>query len=96
MAYVVSYVVPFAAAANTTDANSRWALALFAAMIALLYIRSAVFYVHPLLLLVGVHVYEGSRDGVPVVILTRQRYLRQQCHLRVVRISQNVYSEVFS
>lgn len=99
MAYVVSYVVPFAAAANPADPahpdhTTRWALAFFAVMVAMLYIRSAVFYVHPLLLLAGVHVYEASRDGVPVVILTKQRYLRQECHLRVVKIGQNVYAEV--
>lgn len=92
MAYVVSYVVPFAAATNQ-DPATRWALALFAAMIAVLYIRSAVFFVHPLLLLAGIHVYEASRNGVPVIVLTRQRYLRQHSSLRVASIAHNVYLE---
>jgi len=94
MAYVVSYVVPFAAATNADDTATRWALALFATLIAVLYIRAAVFYVHPLLLLAGIHVYEATRDGVPVIVLTRQRHLRQKCQLQVVRIGPNVYSEV--
>lgn len=92
MAYVVSYVVPFAAATNK-DSATRWALALFAVMIAVLYVRSAVFYVHPLLLLAGIHVYEASRNGVPVIVLTRQRYLRQSSTLKVVSIALNVYLE---
>lgn len=68
-------------------------LALFAVMIAVLYIRSAVFYVHPLLLLAGIHVYEASRNGVPVIVLTRERYLRQSCDLKVVSVALNVYLE---
>ncbi|MBI5341591.1 MAG: hypothetical protein HZB45_28260 [Mycolicibacterium rufum] len=94
MAYVVSYVVPFAAATNADDPATRWALALFAALIAVLYIRAAVFCVHPLLLLAGIHVYEATHDGVPTIVLTRQRHLRQQCRLQVVRIAPNVYAEV--
>lgn len=92
MAYVVSYVVPFAAATNT-DYATRFGLALFAGIIAVLYIRSAVFYVHPLLLLAGVHVYEAARNDVPVIVLTRQPYLRQNCNLRVVSLGLNVYVE---
>ena len=93
MAYVVSYVVPFAAATDATDHRTRSALAVFAALIAILYIRSAVYFVHPLLLLAGVHVYEASRDGVPMVVLTRQTHLRQSCNLQVVNIGPNVYVE---
>lgn len=94
MAYVVSYVVPFAAATNADDPATRWALAVFAALIAVLYIRAAVFYVHPLLLLAGIHVYEATHQGVPVIVLTRQRHLRQQSRLQTVRIAPNVYAEV--
>jgi hypothetical protein len=93
MAYVVSYVVPFAAVTDKGDDSTRLALAVFAGLIAVLYIRSAVYYVHPLLLLVGIHVYEATRHGVPVVVLTRQRYLRQTCTLRVINIGPNVYVE---
>lgn len=94
MAYVVSYVVPFAAAVDPEADEMQLALAVFAALIALLYIRSAVFYVHPLLLLAGVHVYDGERDGVPITLLTRQRHLRHDTTLNVIRISDNTYREV--
>lgn len=93
MAYVVTYVVPFAAATDETPQPTRVALALFACLIAILYIRSAVYYVHPLLLLYGIHVYEVSRGGAPCIVLTRQRQLRQQESLRVIHIGQNVYME---
>ena len=93
MAYVVSYVVPFAAAADASSGETRWALAVFAALIAVLYVRSAVFYVHPLLLLAGIHVYEATRNDVPVIVLTRQRQLRQSTQMTVIRIGSHVYLE---
>jgi hypothetical protein len=93
MAYVVSYVVPFAAATDKTDEATRVALAVFACLVAVLYIRSSVYYVHPLLLLFGIHVYEATRHDVPVIILTRRRQLRQSTNLRVISIGDNVYME---
>jgi hypothetical protein len=93
MAYVMSYVVPFAAATDKNDDSTRLALGLFACLIAVLYIRSAVYYVHPLLLLVGIHVYEATRHDVPVIVLTRQRHLRQTSNLRVINIGPNIYVE---
>jgi len=93
MNWVVTYVVPFAAAIDGGSPSSRWALLLFAVIVAALYVRSSVFYVHPLLLLAGFHVYEATREGIPVIVLTPQRNLRQRCTLRTVRISPNVYLE---
>lgn len=93
MAYVVTYVVPFAAAASTMESGGRWALVLFACLIGALYIRSNIFYVHPLLLMVGIHVYEVSRQGVPCVLLTRRGYVRQVEQLPVVEIASNVFVE---
>ncbi|TIC79004.1 hypothetical protein [Nocardioides sp. GY 10127] len=93
MAYLVTYVVPFAAATDGTDHGSRVGLAMFAGLVAVLYLRSSVYYVHPLLLLYGIHVHEATRQGVPVIILTRQRFLRQSADLRVISIGDNVYME---
>lgn len=93
MAYVVTYVVPFAAAASTLESGGRWALVLFACLIGTLYIRSGVFYVHPLLLIVGIHAYEVTRSGIPCMLLTRRGYLRQVEQLPVAEISPNVFVE---
>lgn len=93
MAYVVSYVVPFAAATDKADQATRLALVMFAGLVAVLYIRSSVYYVHPLLLLFGIHVYEATRHDVPVIILTRERQLRQSTDIRVINIGDNVYME---
>ncbi|MBF4514152.1 hypothetical protein ITJ66_16825 [Plantibacter sp. VKM Ac-2885] len=93
MSYVVSYVVPFAAAASDIDEGARWALVLFAVLIGVLYVRSAVFYVHPLLLMVGIHAYEVSLNGTPAMLLSRRRHIGQTERISVVEIGTNVYAE---
>jgi hypothetical protein len=93
MAFFVSYVVPFAAAQDA-QVRTRVALGLFAIIIAALYVRSAVFYTHPLLLLAGYHIHEAATAaGVPVVVITRRRYLRQNETIWTCLISPDVYRE---
>ena len=93
MAFFVTYVVPFAAAQDATG-RTKLALAVFAIVIAALYVRSAIFYVHPLLLLAGYHVYEASTEaGVPIIVITRQRYLRQHDTLWTTMIAPAVHLE---
>jgi hypothetical protein len=93
MAFFVTYVVPFAAAQDATG-RTKLALAVFAIVIAALYVRSAIFYVHPLLLLAGYHVYEATtKAGVPIIVITRQRYLRQHDTLWTTLIAPAVHRE---
>jgi hypothetical protein len=94
MGYFVSYVIPFAAV-GTADTRTKIALAAFALIVAALYLRAAVFYIHPLLLLVGVHVYDAvTDDGSPVTVLTTRRFLRQDSPVWVTAVGQSVYREV--
>jgi len=93
MAFFVSYVVPFAAAQDATG-RTRIALLVFAVIIAGLYLRSAIFYVHPLLLLAGYHVFEATTSvGVPLILITRQRYLHQHDMLWTTQIAPAVQLE---
>jgi hypothetical protein len=94
MGYFVSYVIPFAAV-DSPDARTKIALAVFAVIVAGLYLRAAVFYIHPLLLLVGFHVYDVvTEDGNPTIVMTHRRFLPQRERLWVVGIGQSVYREV--
>lgn len=94
MGYFVSYVIPFAAV-DSPDSRTKIALAVFAVIVAGLYLRASVFYIHPLLLLIGIHVYDVvTDDGNPVIVMTRRRFLPQQQRLWVVGIGQSVYREV--
>jgi hypothetical protein len=93
MAFFVTYVVPFAAAQDA-NVRTRVALAVFAVVIAALYVRSAIFYVHPLLLLAGLHVFEATTEaGIPIIVITRQRYLHQHQTLWTTLFAPGVYLE---
>ena len=93
VAFFVTYVVPFAAAQDATG-RTRMALAVFAVVIAALYVRSAIFYVHPLLLLAGYHVFEATTEaGVPITLITRQCYLRQRDTVWTTLIAPAVFLE---
>lgn len=93
MAFFVTYVVPFAAAQDA-NGRTRIALGVFALVIAALYVRSAIFYVHPLLLLAGYHVFEATTPaGIPIILVTRQRHLRQRDKVWTTLIAPAVYLE---
>jgi hypothetical protein len=92
MAYFVSYVVPFA----VVDASTRTkvALGLFAVILAALYLRAAIFYIHPLLLIAGYHVYEAMTEAeVPVIVVTRRSFLPQHDTVWATRLSPGVLVE---
>jgi hypothetical protein len=90
MAYFVSYVVPFAAAQDA-NTKTRIGLAVFAIILGALYIRSAIFYVHPLLLLAGFHIFDAATDlGVPLTLITRERYLSQTAKVWIVPVAPAV------
>src|SRR6185436_939969 len=93
MAFFVTYVVPFAAAQDA-GGRTRVALAVFAVIVAALYVRSAIFYVHPLLLLAGYHVFEATTQaGIPVIVITRRRYLSQRETVWTTLVAPAVYLE---
>ena len=50
--------LPFAAVDAST--KTKIALGVFAVILAALYLRAAIFYIHPLLLMAGYHVYDAT------------------------------------
>jgi hypothetical protein len=78
------------------DASSRTkvALGLFAVILAALYLRAAIFYIHPLLLIAGYHVYEAMTEAeVPVIVVTRRSFLPQHDTVWATRLSPGVLVE---
>ncbi len=93
LAYIATYLVPFAAITATT-ARERGALGLFVFLIAVLYVRSELFYINPLLALVGYRLFQvATPAGTSVVLLTRRRFLRSGIDLKARRLSDYVYWE---
>lgn len=91
--FFITYVVPFAAA-PLNDTRARVALIVFLLFIGALYLRAGLYQIHPLLLLVGYHLYDAElADGATVGVLTRKPFLPQQVALKAVPLMPNVYLE---
>lgn len=94
LAYVATYIVPFAAM-NAANARDRWAILLFVVLIAVLYVRSQLFYVNPLLALVGYRLFQVTTEhDASVVLISRQNFIRSHTTISARRLSDYVYWEV--
>jgi len=93
LAYIATYLVPFAAISATT-ARERGALGLFVFLMAVICVRSELFYINPLLALVGYRLFQVTTPtGSSVILLTRKRFLRSGIDLDARRLSEYVYWE---
>jgi hypothetical protein len=69
-AYLVTYVIPLAL--PTTDWRDWVAVSLFLLLVAVLYLRSGMDYINPMLALIGYHLYEARlRDDQVVWLVSR-------------------------
>ncbi|HMR94734.1 MAG TPA: hypothetical protein PKE05_04300 [Microthrixaceae bacterium] len=92
LSYVVTYLVPFVGASADTT-RERLAYLLLFAVLAILYVRASLFYVNPLLNLVGYHLHEGTRSGRTVVVVSKRRLAGAQMDLMAREISRDVLLE---
>jgi len=96
LAYVATYLVPFAAIAATTD-RQRAALALFFLILAVLYVRNELFYVNPVLAIAGYRLFQVvSPSGASLVLLGKRRFLSANTTVSARRLSDYVYLEAKS
>ena len=96
LTYFATYLVPFVAV-QAHSTRDRLALLLFLATIGVLYVRSALFYVNPLLALVGYRSFEVETEkGRPLVLLTRRSFMRQAEQVAAAQVSDYVFVELTS
>jgi hypothetical protein len=93
LAYVASYLVPFADF-GAEDLRKRLAIIIFLALIAILYIRLQLFYVNPLLALVGYRTYQvTTTGGTSVVLITHRSFIPPGRDMQAIRLSDYVWRE---
>jgi hypothetical protein len=93
LAYVATYLVPFAAISVTT-LREQLALGLFVILIAVLYVRAGLFYINPLLAIAGYRLFQVVTPGsATVVLIARRSYLPSGGSLQARRLSGYVYWE---
>lgn len=93
LAYIATYLVPFADF-EAASLRQRVAVILFVALIAILYVRLQLFYVNPLLALIGYRVYQATTvSGNSIALLSRRRFVAPASRLQAVRLSEYVWRE---
>jgi hypothetical protein len=93
LAYVATYLVPFAGSAVAT-VHQKAALAVFLILIAVLYVRTDLFYVNPLLALAGIRVYGCQTPaGTPVILLCKRRFIAPGSSMQARRIGDYIWWE---
>jgi hypothetical protein len=93
LAYIATYLVPFAAFALSTE-RERIALLIFFFMIAVIYIRSELFYVNPLLALAGYRLFQvATPNGASVVLITPRRFIASGTEVPVRRLGNYIFWE---
>jgi hypothetical protein len=93
LAYVATYLIPFLTVAATT-LRARVAVGIFIVIIGLFYIRGEMYFLNPLLGLVGYRVFEIQvSGGGAVVLITRRRHIGAQAQLRPLPLADYIYWE---
>lgn len=90
MAYIVSYIVPFLAFPE--DSWQKWtAMAIFFLVLAVLYVRSDMIHINPILNLFGYYIFEATlQDGETVALISKQPRIKSG-ELRVSKAAETVY-----
>ena len=93
LAYIATYLIPFAAIGSTMG-REQIAIGLFFALLAVIYVRSELFYVNPLLALVGYRLFQVTTlKGASVVLITRRRFVSSNSVTMARRLGAHVHWE---
>ena len=91
IAYVASYLVPFAAL-SADSWRERAALLIFLGLLAVLYVQAHLFYVNPVLAIVGFRLFELETDtGRVMLLISRRPYLQAGVLVDVHTLSDYVF-----
>lgn len=93
MSYVVTYLLPFLGAPFVT-VEQGIGLAIFFAVLAVLYINSDMIHINPTLNLVGFHIYEVELANGEIQSLIARRRPRRGQRIAVVETAEGVLLEV--
>lgn len=96
IAYVAGYLVPFVSL-GASDWRERAALLIFLGLLAILYIQAHLFYVNPVLALVGFRLFELETDtGRIMLLITKRSFLQARARIDVHTVSDYVFLEADS
>ena len=93
IAYVATYIVPFAALGVQTW-QQRGALIGFFVLVGVLYVRANFFYVNPILAIANYKLYEVETEtGRVMLVITQANFVRTGSTLHLHTLSDYVFLE---
>jgi hypothetical protein len=94
LAYIVTYVIPLLDI-NLSARSDQAAFLLMLFVIGVVYVRSNLIYVNPLLIVLGYRIFEVTfkGDASPRVILTKQQSLQSGDRIDLIRMGDYLYRE---
>lgn len=94
LAFFASYVVPFTTVAPG-NATRTWGLIVFLVLTAGIYLRNGLYYLNPIIALLGFKVFDVKIEGgTSALMITRRKYVEQTQAIAVVRLEQRLYLDV--
>jgi len=94
IAYVATYIVPFATL-GVDSWRSRAALLLFLVLVGVLYVRAHLFYVNPVLSLIGYRIFEATTaSGRVMLVISPRSYMAVNAQIDVRTLSDYIFIEV--
>jgi len=91
--YVATYVVPFAAMGVSTW-ESKIALLFFMLLVGVLYLRAHLFYVNPLLSVIGYRLFEIETErGRVLLVITKRKFMQLNLEIDVRTLSDYIFLE---
>ena len=90
LSYIATYLIPFASMQVSTY-REKIALGLFLIVIAIIYIRSELYYINPILSIFGFRIFQVTTiEGNSVVLVSRRNFLAPNTSLDARRLGNYI------
>lgn len=101
--YLVTYILPLLTFSNNDDNRNMLILVILMILIAILYIKSDMFAINPILMLMGYHIVEIDykqlkwRHTKPAILLTNKSFyemndlIKKHKMMKIIRINKDLY-----
>ena len=89
---MVTYILPFTLA-NPQSEREKLTLILLIALICFLYIKSQLFYINPILALLGYRLFQVTTERSTSILITQKDFILTPATLNVYRLNNFIYME---
>ena len=90
--YFATYILPFAALA-VSNWQQRLAVVMVLVVIGCLYVRAHLFYINPVLALVGFQLFDIEIEDRTIIVISKKRFISNGASLKVLSLNDYIFLE---